>query len=74
MFSALAPLFRFVLRPRPATAPGFLLRGKRHRRVGRERIDLLVPRGIPAGRQREDLLRRSEREAAVEQLLAGLRR
>lgn len=65
---------RPVLRPRPAATPGLLLRRERHRRVGRQRVDLLVPGGIPAGRQREDLLPRSEREAAVEQLPARLRR
>lgn len=65
-------VIRPVLHPRAATASGLLLCRERHRRVSRQRVSLLVPRGIPAGGQREDLLQCQEGQTTVEQLPACL--
>ena len=67
-------LLRSVLCPRHASASGLLLRGEWLRRVCRQRAGLLVQRGVPAGRQRQDLLQRQEWKTPVEQLPARLRR
>lgn len=68
----LLSLVRSVLCPRPATASRFLLCREWHRRVNRQRVGLLVPRGISAGRQRKNLLQCQERQTTVEQLPACL--
>lgn len=65
-------VIRSVLYPRAATASGLLLCREWHRRVSRQRVGLLVPRGIPAGGQREDLLQCQEGQTTVEQLPACL--
>lgn len=67
-FWFISSLPRSVLCPCPATTSGFLLCRERHRRVSRQRVGLLVPRGIPAGGKRQDLLHCQERQTTVEQL------